>query len=205
LILRRNCIGCSLGRGTDDKKAGAVMSISVSAMTRGLAFASAVFGGALVGTVIQRVVIDLPAWRQLGAQAWADYSRHADLGTGVIAYPIEAGGWMLVALAMALSHRLDRRASRLSAAPIYLTAGLTIGVLAITAKAAPIMFRIRGLGDDSTALRDAFDQFTFWGLQVRGAVVGAAFLTSLWALAATFAEQRTGLAASPTGLLVNRR
>lgn len=166
------------------------MIISASVMTRGLTFASAVFGGILLGTVVQRVVVDAPAWRQLGAQAWADYSRHADLGAGVIAYPIEAGGWAILSLAAAVSHRLDRRASRSSGLPIYLTAGFTLGVLAITAKAAPIMFSVRDIGGDLTAVRDAFDQFTFWGLQVRGAVVGMAFLASLWALAAIFAEQR---------------
>lgn len=173
------------------------MTVSASALTRGLVFASTVFGGVLLGTVVQRVVVDTPAWQQLGVQAWADYSRHADLGAGVIAYPIEANGWMILALAAAAIHRFDHRASRAASLPIYLTAGLTIGILAITVKAAPIMLGLGQLGDDQTALQHAFDQFAFWGLQVRGAFIALAFLTSLWAVAATFAEPGRVPAASP--------
>jgi hypothetical protein len=40
-----------------------------------------------------------PAWRQLGVEAWAQYSRDADLGTGLIAYPIEAIGPTLLIVA----------------------------------------------------------------------------------------------------------
>lgn len=39
-----------------------------------------------------------------------------------------------------------------------------------------------GLGDD-TALEHAFDQFTFWGVYVRGVLAVLAFLASVWALA----------------------
>ncbi len=175
------------------------MTISESATTRGLVFASAMFGGALLGTVVQRLVVDTPAWQVLGVQAWADYSRHADLGAGIIVYPIEAIGWTILALAAGVSHRLDRRASRSSGLPIYLTAVLMIGVLATTLKAAPIMLSVGDLGDDNGGLHRAFDLFTFWGLQVRGTFIALGFLTSLWALAATFADRRQVMSASPAG------
>lgn len=41
--------------------------------------------GQLLGTVadsLNRTLVEMPAWRQLGAQAWAAFSRRADLGNG---------------------------------------------------------------------------------------------------------------------------
>jgi len=47
-------------------------------------------GGVLAGSALDRVIVAGPAWHALGAAAWAEFSRHADLGTGRIAYPVEA-------------------------------------------------------------------------------------------------------------------
>jgi hypothetical protein len=55
-------------------------------------------------------------------------------------------------------------------------------VLAVTAIAAPIMLGVPNLSDP-VALTDAFDRFTFWGLQIRGAFWAVVFLAGVGALA----------------------
>lgn len=93
-----------------------------------------------------------------GTRAWGDYSLHADLGSGLVIYPIYGLGRLGLALATAVSYLLDRRAPHAAGPPIYLAALFAIGVIATTAEAAPIMLGIRNLDADDTALRQAFDQ-----------------------------------------------
>ena len=118
-------------------------------------------------------------------QAWADYSRHADLGTGNVVYPI--GGILLWALvfAAAVSHLLDRSAPRAAGLPIYLAALFSIGAIVATIVAAPIMRGVGSLGNDPVALQSAFDRFTLWGVYVRGVFFAASFLCTVWALTVT--------------------
>jgi len=129
----------------------------------------------------------MPAWQQGGPQAWAEFSRHADLGHGLILYPIEAIGGALLAAAVALSFRFDRTASRAAALPIYAAVALAIAGLALTLKAAPIMLGIKETAD-LPALQLAFDGFHFWG-NLRGVCQVLAFFSLVWALAAV--EPRT--------------
>jgi hypothetical protein len=149
--------------------------------TRGLLIATlAVLG--LSGSLLDRALIATPAWEQLGATAWADYNRHADLGNGLIIYPIVGVLPTILAIATAISHRLDRAPHRSAGPPIYLTALFMIGVMATTLVAAPIMLGVDEL-HDITSLRQAFALFTFWGVYVRGGFFAAAFLSSVWAVA----------------------
>lgn len=152
-------------------------------ITRALVIGTVVVG-AFGGAIIDRAIVATPAWRQLGASAWAAFSRHADLGNGVIVYAIYGVGLVVLAVAAAISYRFDRQAPRSAGFPIYLAAASAIGVIATTVKAAPIMLGVRDLNNDATALQDAFNQFTFWGLYIRGALGALALLASVWALAA---------------------
>ncbi|WP_156401960.1 hypothetical protein [Agromyces sp. Soil535] len=131
---------------------------------------------------IDRVVVGIPAWQYLGADAWAAYSRHADLGAGLIVYPVAGIGLALLAIAAAISSSVDRRTPRAARLPIYLAALGAIGVMATTAIAAPIMLSVPNL-DDPAAVSDAFNRFTLWGLQIRGAFWAIVFLAGVWALA----------------------
>ena len=133
--------------------------------------------------MLDRGLIATPAWEQLGAVSWAAYSREADLGNGLVVYPVVGILPTVLALAAAVSHRLDRRSARRSASlPIYLTALFMLGVIATTLIAAPIMLGVDDLGDDPAALQDAFDRFTVWGVYLRGCLFALAFLCCVWAL-----------------------
>jgi hypothetical protein len=79
-----------------------------SARTRLLLAAATFVSGILAGGVVDRVVVGGPAWHELGAEAWAAYSRHADLGNGLVAYPVEAIGGALLIVSAAVSNYFDR-------------------------------------------------------------------------------------------------
>jgi hypothetical protein len=158
------------------------MSVMPRTVTRALIIGSIVVG-AFGGAIIDRAVVATPAWERLGPEAWADFSRYADLGNGRIVYSIYGIGLAVLAIAAAISYRFDRGARRLAGPPIYLAAGCAVGVIATTIKAAPIMLGVPDLDADAVALQNAFDQFTFWGLYIRGAFGALALFASTWALA----------------------
>jgi hypothetical protein len=145
----------------------------------------------LFAPVLDRALVATPAWRELGLQAWADYSRHADLHNGLIVYPV--GGilcWVLV-FAAALAYRFDRSAPRRAGLPLYLAALAALGAIVTTVIAAPVMIHVGQLGDnDTAALHNAFETFTLWGVYVRGVCFAAMFVCSVWALVAYFSEMR---------------
>src|SRR4051812_14190268 len=76
--------------------------------TRFLLAAAIFASGILAGTVVDRALVGGPAWHDLGAEAWAQFSRRADLGTGLIVYSVEAIGAALLLVAAAVSSRFDR-------------------------------------------------------------------------------------------------
>jgi hypothetical protein len=151
-----------------------------STLTRGLVIATIVVAG--LASPLDRVVVGIPAWQFLGAEAWAAYSRHADLGVGLIVYPIAGIGLAVLAIAAAITSRADPGAPPVARLLIYLAAIGAIGVMATTAIAAPIMLSVPNLGDPA-ALADAFNRFTLWGLQIRGPFWALVFLAGVGALA----------------------
>jgi hypothetical protein len=174
-----------------------------STLTRGLVIATIVVSG--LASPIDRVVVGIPAWQNLGADAWGAYSRHADLGAGLIVYPVTGIGLAVLAIAAAISSRVDRVTPRAARLPIYLAALGAIGVMVTTAVAAPVMLSLPNL-DDRDAVADAFERFTLWGLQIRGAFWAVVLLASVWALAVFSRDPRARLGApSPTGQNDSRR
>jgi hypothetical protein len=157
------------------------MLVTRTALTRALIIGGIVVG-AFGGAIIDRAIVATPAWDRLGPEAWATYSRYADLGNGRIVYSIYGIGLAVLAVAAVISYRFDRGAPRRAGPPIYLAAVGAVGVIATTIKAAPIMLGVPDL-DTNVSLQDAFDQFTLWGLYIRGAMGALALLASVWALA----------------------
>ena len=122
-----------------------------------------------------------PAWRTLGPEAWAQFSRHADLGSGLLAYPVEGIGAAALIVAAALSNYLDGKTRQVATIPLYLAVAFSVTGLILTHKAAPIML---ALGAPAPAIESqrAFDEFFLWGLYLRGAADTLAFLAEIWAL-----------------------
>jgi len=90
-----------------------------SARTRVLLAAATFLSGILAGGAVDRAIVGGPAWHALGASVWAQYSRLADLGSGLVAYPIEGIGSALLIIATAISSHFDRAAARAVWLPLY--------------------------------------------------------------------------------------
>jgi hypothetical protein len=151
-------------------------------ITVGLLVAATALGGLLAGGNFVRMFIETPAWQQVGSTAWAEFSRHADLGSGRIWYPFLAIGGAALNIAATVMYFRHGRVPRRATAPLTIALGCVITGLALTAFAAPQMLSLRVLGDDPVAIQRAFDAFSFWG-NWRGVAQIAAFSANLWALA----------------------
>jgi len=159
------------------------MDGSMSRITHGLVVGATVLGGILAGGNVERAIVHMPAWRHVGAPAWAAFSREADLGNGLIVYPLEAIGGAVLSIAAAITYHFDRSAPRTAAFPIYAAATMVAGGMLATTQAAPIMLSLRQPSNDSITLQRAFDGFEFWG-GVRGVFQILAFGANLWSLVA---------------------
>jgi hypothetical protein len=140
----------------------------------------------LLGTVVgslNRTLVEMPAWRHLGAQAWATFSRSADLGNGTILYPLAGIGGLALILAAAVVFRLGPRRPWSAAIPVYGAALLAICVILSTTQAAPIMLSLHRIGDDPRALQQAFDGFYRWD-SIRAVIGMLEGFAEIWALVA---------------------
>lgn len=166
--------------GAHSRRAASLLTV-----TRVLTVAAVVVFG-LGGSLADRALVSTPAWQQLGVAAWATYSRHADLGNGLILYPIWGIASWTLTVAAAIAYWLSRNIRRSAAIPLSAAALVSIGAAATTVKAAPIMLNVANLPNSGPALEQAFRDFTFWGVYVRGALFAIAFVASLWAALALF-------------------
>jgi len=151
--------------------------------TRGLIVAATIFDAVLAGTGVDRVLVQMPAWRAVGVAGWAAYSRHADLGNGLVLYSTVAIAGCALSVAAAITVARQRAGRRPVTIPAYLAAALTVLGLLLTIKAAPFMLSLRHVGDDPMALQRAFDGFDWWG-NIRSVAQIAAFVANLWSLVA---------------------
>ena len=140
----------------------------------------------LLGNVIDslnRTLVEMPAWRHLGAQAWAAFSRSADLGNGTILYPLAGIGSVVLVLAAAIVFRLGPRRPWSAAIPVYGAALMAICVMLTTTQAAPIMLSLHRIGDDPRALQQAFEGFYRWD-SIRAVIGMLEGFLEIWALVA---------------------
>jgi hypothetical protein len=132
----------------------------------------------------------MPAWQPIGVVGWANYSRLADLGNGLVLYPILAIGGMLLSLAAAATLMRQAKHERFVAISVYAAAALAVAGLVMTFKAAPLMLSLRHIGNEEVALLEhAFNGFRLWG-GVRTVLQTLAFVANLWSLAAIAKHQQ---------------
>jgi hypothetical protein len=144
--------------------------------------AATLLHGILAGVTVDRTLVGLPAWHEVGVLAWANYSRSADLGNGLLLYPALAIGGALFSLGAAVSLIWQPTRRRSVAIAIYLAAALALAGLLLTFKAAPFMLRLRTIGNEDVAhLQLAFNGFWFWSV-IRGVMQVLAFVGNLWSL-----------------------
>ena len=137
--------------------------------------------GLLAGGNFVRMFIEMPAWRRTGSMSWAAFSKRADLGTGLVLYPMLAIGGALFTIAAWVMVRREPSVKR-AALPLGVATILVAAGLALTSFAAPQMLSLPALGNDAGAVQRAFEAFNFWG-NLRGVVQILAFAADLWAFA----------------------
>ena len=145
-----------------------------------LAVATAM-NGILAGAGLVRLIVDMPAWRRVGALAWADFSRHADLGNGLVLYPLLGVGGAVAAVGAVVAFRVSGGTPRAASPPVYLGALLALLGMVATAFAAPQMLSLRA-ALDAGAIQQAFDRFEFWG-GIRAVAQALAVGAHVWAIA----------------------
>jgi hypothetical protein len=147
-----------------------------------LAFA-ALIGGILAGATVERLVVQLHAWHVVGVRAWAEFSRHADLGYGRVIYPFLGIGQLVLTLAAALLLVWeDGPVPALLRATAWSAAVFALIGLSFTALVAPHMLRLRRIADSPAEPQRAFDGFYRWS-KLRAIFQIASFLTGIAALA----------------------
>jgi hypothetical protein len=155
-----------------------------------LIVSATMFDGILAGGDVDRWLVGMPAWQTVGVVGWANYSRLADLGNGLILYPVLAIGGTLLSIAAAMGFLRQAKGEPFVAIPIYTAAALAVAGLALTFKAAPFMLSLRHVGNgDVASLQHAFEQFRLWG-GARAVLQTLAFGMNLWSLAAIGKYQR---------------
>ena len=140
--------------------------------------AALLMGGILAGLSLDKVIVQLPARRRLGAVGYARYARAADLGNGVVFYAIVGvGAAALTVAAFGIALAVNASAT----VRLLLGAAAVLSVLhsAVTGRAAPTMFRIGQAPDTPEALEPLLSRFARWSavravLQVSTFVVVAA-------------------------------
>lgn len=149
----------------------------------GIVLLAAVFN-AMLTAGINRTLVENPAWQQVGAPAWAMFSRWADMGTnGFLVYPLEGiGGAALSVIAAVLFIYARRDMTRSEAIPIYAAAFLALGGMLATTQAAPIMLSTAHLSD-AASLQQALNGFQLWG-GIRAGFQFLAYCANLWSIVA---------------------
>lgn len=126
-----------------------------------VAMAALVTNGLLAGLSLDKVIVQLPARRRIGATAYAAYARAADLGNGIAFYPavgVGAAALTIAAFAVAVALGAAGAVTGLLAA----AAALSLLHSAATGRAAPTMFQIGRAGDSDGALTPLLTRFARW-------------------------------------------
>jgi hypothetical protein len=137
----------------------------------------------VLGGALDRTLVEMPAWHRLGAEAWATFSRLADLGNGGYVYSVQGIGGTLLMLGAAVAFAMNPKRPLIAAVPIYGTVLMFICVLLVTTQAAPAMLSLRRIGNDPVALQRAFDVFYKWD-SIRAVFVALGGCAKVWALVA---------------------
>ena len=150
-----------------------------TSLTRGLVTAATALSGVVAGTTLDTGIVKLPAWRRLGAESWADYTRE-ELPISLVWYPILGVGAVLVNVAAAVAVHRDGEATRPAALPSRVVTILALGHLLTTARAVPHMVQVRETADPAS-LQEALEGFRRWHL-ARTGIDALTFAANLWSL-----------------------
>ena len=151
-------------------------------VTLWLLLAALLVNGLLAGASIDQSIKQLPARHRIGVVAYSEYSKAADLGNGLILYPLLGIGGALIAIIAAVVGILSQPSGQ-AMITLWLVIILTIAHSAVTSLAAPTNISQRNATGNEERLTALFDRFV--KLQaIRMPLQFFAFLALAWALVA---------------------
>jgi hypothetical protein len=147
----------------------------MDAVVAGVTLAALAADGLLAGLSLDKVIVQLPARRRIGAVAYAAYARSADLGNGVAYYAVvgvSAAALTIAAFAAAAARGASGAVTGLLAG----AAALSVLHSIATGRAAPAMFKIGRAEDTQAALEPLLARFARWSA-ARAALQAATLIT----------------------------
>jgi hypothetical protein len=154
----------------------------VTSLIKGFAVGATLFGGLLAGMAANKVLVELPAWREVGVIPWTNFIRAEGQGLGLILFPAIGGCALLLTIAVAVAFRFDRTAPRSAAVAVYAAAVMAIAAFIVTVGLlAPSRLSVTQAGNNVAALQHIFASVVrWWG--VKAALHVLTFGSNLWAL-----------------------
>jgi len=135
--------------------------------------------GLLAGISLDKSLVQLPARQQMGLDAFATFSRAADLGRGLIWYPLLGLGAPVLILMALLLHILQGFRGA-GSVPLVLASVLGLAHVVTTSRAAPMLLHLRHGTPTEATLHSLYQRFTTWHT-VRCVLQVATFAVLLWA------------------------
>ncbi|HYT55209.1 MAG TPA: hypothetical protein VEQ38_10890 [Verrucomicrobiae bacterium] len=160
-----------------------------ASLTRTLVIGATILGGLLAGMTVDKSVVQLPSWQQIGPVTWAEFTRLADLGRGLIFYPTQGIGALLCSVVAAVAFSISRASPRGAAIPIYGAAALAVAALIVTRYIiAPDVLSLSSIGENAAALQKVFDRVQAWWV-LKASLHALTFCANVWALVALGGQQ----------------
>lgn len=142
--------------------------------------------GLLAGASIDQSIKQLPARHRIGIVAYSEYSKAADLGNGIVLYPLLGIGGALIAVVAAVVGILGQPSGHAVTA-LWVVIALTLAHSAVTTRAAPTNISQRKAAGNEERLTAVFDRF----VKLQTMRVSLQFLTLLalaWGLVGQIAD-----------------
>jgi hypothetical protein len=135
------------------------------------------------GATLDQTFKQLPARRRIGPGAYTQYVRAADLGNGLIWYPIVGITTTLSCVAAAVAGLLDHpTAARIAALSVLAVA--TVVFTAATSRAAPTLLTLRDGQIAEAAAEATLNRFARFNA-IRAGGIALTVAAAVWALALT--------------------
>ena len=155
--------------------------MTLVAVTRSLAVGAVFLGGIVAGFSVNRLLVELPAWAKLGPVQWASFTRRADLGKGLIVYPVEGLAALVCSVGAAVFAHFDR-SHKSAFLPLHL-AGLTAVIAFVVTRyvIAPEVLNLRGDSPNPSSIQNAFASIRSWW-QLKAGLHTITFACNVWGL-----------------------
>lgn len=138
-----------------------------------------IVSGLFGGINLQKLIVELPARKKVGAVTFAKYARASDLGNGLFIYPAFAIIGELITISSFLIALSGSLASEITVL-LGLASGAGFGVLAMTFFAAPQMLSIGKAEDKEEVLSQLLEKIVLYSWP-RAVFVWLQFGLLLWA------------------------